>query len=268
MCSISGWYSSVSGFGTLNGWANFVSDRKYEKEEIRMSCGPGQRRRNGERRRQEVEPWLNSSVSILVRGSGYVLFVKSADGGVNVRIWGTDPWCLRRLNDSDVTMEPLQISNTQVQYRDTSFDCELNDSNVRNWMIWPVDHISIGHGKIGWSRKCDLVRIGGTGKTFLVCGKLSQLTLGGGWVTLVLRLTTVSLLCSSTAWCKMQPFTEAGDGLCLEDRIAQNGVVIKHIYGGERRCCANHATDVLHDAISGNNNLTNVPGNGRFIGSC
>lgn len=84
----------------------------------------------------------------------------------------------------------------------------------------------------------------------------------------MLRLTTVSLLCSSTAWCKMQPFTEAGDGLCLEDRIAQNGVVIKHIYGGERRCCANHATDVLHDAISGNNNLTNVPGNGRFIGSC
>ena len=36
----------------------------------------------------------------------------------------------------------------------------------------------------------------------------------------------------------------------------------------QRRCCANHATDVLHDAISGNNNLTNVPGNGRFIGSC
>ena len=84
----------------------------------------------------------------------------------------------------------------------------------------------------------------------------------------MLRLTTVSLLCSSTAWCKMQPFTDAGDGLCLEDRIAQNGVFIKHIYGGERRCCANRATDVLHDAISGNNNSTNVPGNGRFIGSC
>ena len=90
MCSISRRYSSVSGFDTLNGWANFASDRKYEKEEIRMSCGPGQRRRNGEHGRQEVEPWLNSSVSVPVRGSEYILFVKSIDGGVNVRIWGTD----------------------------------------------------------------------------------------------------------------------------------------------------------------------------------